>query len=64
MGMKDEEWVVLERKMRRLIKLCLDNSVLLNISKEKSITLWKKFGDLYQAKSLVNNIFLWKSCLP
>jgi hypothetical protein len=23
-------------------------------------TLWKKLGDLYQAKSLVNKNFLWK----
>jgi hypothetical protein len=30
--MKDEEWVVLERKVRILIRICLDNLVLLNVS--------------------------------
>jgi hypothetical protein len=57
-GMKDEEWVVLERKERSLIRLCLADSVLLNVSEEKTATtLWKKLGDLYQAKSLVNKLF-------
>jgi hypothetical protein len=57
-GMKDEEWVVLERKVRSLIRLCLVDLVLLNVSEEKTTTtLWKKLGDLYQAKSLVNKFF-------
>jgi hypothetical protein len=34
-GMIDEEWVVLERKERSLINICLDDLVLLNVYKEK-----------------------------
>jgi hypothetical protein len=41
--MKDEEWVVLERKARSLIRLYLVDSVLLNVSEENTVeTLWKK----------------------
>jgi len=36
---KDEEWVVLERKVRSLIKLYLVYFVLLNVSKEKTTTI-------------------------
>jgi hypothetical protein len=34
--MKDEEWVVLERNTRSLIRLYLVNEILLNISEEKA----------------------------
>jgi hypothetical protein len=48
-GMKYEEWVVLE------IRFYLYDLVLLNITKEKIVaTLMKKLGDLYQDKPLVN----------
>jgi hypothetical protein len=38
-GMKDEEWVVLERKVRSLIRLYLVDLVLLNVFEEKTTTL-------------------------
>jgi hypothetical protein len=42
-------------------QLCLSDSVLLNVSGEATTKeLWNKLGDLYQSKSLVNKIFLWK----
>jgi hypothetical protein len=60
-SMIDEEWKVLERKERSLISLCLADSILWKIPKEKTATtLWKKLGDLYQDKSLVNKYFLLK----
>ena len=63
--MKDEEWVVPERNARSLISLCLANSVLLNVSQDPTtISLWKKSGDLYQAKSLMNKLFIHKKCFP
>jgi hypothetical protein len=34
--------------MRSLIRICLDDSILLNVSEGKNATnLWKKIGDLY-----------------
>jgi hypothetical protein len=40
--------VVVERKMRSLIMICLDDSILLNVSEGKNaMNLWKKLGDLY-----------------
>ena len=43
------------------IKLCLSNSVLLNIYREHSVVkLWTMLGGLYQLKSLVNKLFLQK----
>jgi len=47
--MKDNEWVVLERKARSLIRLCLADSVLFNIFEETATSLWKKLGVLFQA---------------
>jgi hypothetical protein len=34
-GMKNEEWVVLKRKTRTPIRICLANFLLLNVSKKK-----------------------------
>lgn len=60
-GMKEEYWDLTDRKAKGLIRLYLTNSVLLNFHKEKTTTsLCKKLGDIYQAKSLVNNLFLRK----
>jgi hypothetical protein len=60
-GMIDEEWVVLERKARSLIRLYLGDLVLVNVYEEKIATsLWKKLGYLYHAKSLVNKKIMWK----
>lgn len=47
-GMKYEEWEVLERKEISLIRLCLVDLVLLNISEEPTTSsLSKKMGYLY-----------------
>jgi hypothetical protein len=60
-GMSKEYWEKLDRRERITIRLCLVDSMLLNVSGE-SITkeLWDKLGNLYQSKSLVNKLFLQK----
>jgi len=56
-----EDWDKLERRARSTIRLCLSDSVLLNVSGEDSVVkLWEKLGSLYQSKSLVNKLFLQK----
>jgi hypothetical protein len=53
------EWEKLKRRARSMIRLCLADSVLLNVSGEDSSKkLWDKLGSLYQLKSLVNKLFL------
>ena len=54
-GVSTEDWEKLDRKARSTIRLCLSDSVLLNVSREDSA---KKLGNLYQSKSLVNKLFL------
>ena len=40
---------------------CVSDSVLLNVSWEAiAKVLWEKLGTLYQSKSLVSKLFLWK----
>jgi len=57
----DEEWKKLDRKTKRKIRLCVLDSVLLNVSGEATVkALWEKLGTLYQSKSLVNKLFLHK----
>jgi hypothetical protein len=51
----------LDRRARSIIRLCLIDLVLLNVSGEYTTKeLWDKLGNLYQSKSLVNNLFLRK----
>eukprot|EP00253_Pinus_taeda_P001585 PITA_01585 len=58
----DEEWKKLDWKAKSTIRLCVSDSVLLNVSREATAkALWDKFGTLYQSKSLVNKLFLRKS---
>jgi hypothetical protein len=60
-GMLKENWEKLDRRERSTIRLCLEDSVLLNVSGEStSKELWDKLGNLYQSKSLVNKLFLRK----
>ena len=60
-GMKVEDWEKIDRTERSSIRLCLSDSVLLNVSNEKSTqVLWEKLGNFYQTKFLVNNFFLQK----
>jgi hypothetical protein len=60
-GMSKEDWDKLDRRARSTIRLCLADSVLLNVSGESTAKeLWDKLGNLYQSKSLVNKLFLRK----
>src|SRR5277367_1719010 len=60
-GVSDEEWKKLDQKTKSIIRLCVSDSVLLNVSGEATAKpLWDKLGTLYQSKSLVNNMFLRK----
>eukprot|EP00253_Pinus_taeda_P002521 PITA_02521 len=60
-GVTDEEWKKLDRKAKSTIRLCVSDSVLLNVSGEATAkALWDKLGTLYQSKSLVNKLFLRK----
>ena len=46
--MSSEDWDKLDRKVRITIRLCLSDSVLLNVSGEDSTKkLWEKLGNLY-----------------
>jgi hypothetical protein len=56
-----DDWKKLDRKAKSTIRLCLSDSVLLNVSEEATAKdLWDKLGKLYQSKSLVNKLFLRK----
>ena len=58
-AMSDEDWKKLDRKAKSTIRLCVSDSVLLNVSGEATVkNLWEKLGTLYQSKSLVNKLFL------
>eukprot|EP00253_Pinus_taeda_P002681 PITA_02681 len=58
-GVTDEEWKKLDQKAKSTIRLCVSDSVLLNVSGEATVKdLWDKLGNLYQSKSLVNKLFL------
>jgi hypothetical protein len=58
-GMSKEDWEKLDRRARSIIRLCLADSVLLNVSGESTAKeLWDKLGNLYQSKSMVNKLFL------
>jgi hypothetical protein len=58
-GMSKEDWEKLDRRARSTIRLCLVDSILLNVSGESiAKELWDKLGNLYQSKSLVNKLFL------
>ena len=54
-----DDWKNLDRKENSTIRLCLSDSVLLNVLEEyTTMDLWDK---LYQSKSLVNKLFLIKN---
>jgi hypothetical protein len=60
-GMSKEDWYKLDRRARSTIRLCLEDSMLLNVSGESTAKeIWDKLGNLYQSKSLVNKLFLRK----
>ena len=56
--MSVENWKKLDQKEKSIIRLCVSNSVLLNVSGEAmEKDLWDKLGTLYQSMSLVNKLF-------
>jgi hypothetical protein len=60
-GTSADDWKKMDRKAKSTIRLCLSDSVLLNVSEEATAKdLWEKLGKLYQSKSLVNKLFLRK----
>jgi hypothetical protein len=60
-GMSKEYWEKLDRRERSTIRICLENSALLNVLGESiAKELWDDLGNLYQSKSLENNLFLQK----
>jgi hypothetical protein len=60
-GMSKEDWEKLDRRARSTIRLCLTDSVLLNVSGESTAKeLWDKLENLYQSMSLVNKLFFRK----
>ena len=60
-GTSADDWKKTDRKAKSIIRLCLSNSILLNVSEEATTKdLWEKLGKLYQSKSLVNKLFLRK----
>ena len=55
------DWEIKDRKAKGLIRLYLTDAVLLNVLDEKiAYSLWEGLGAVYQAKSLVNKLFLRK----
>ena len=55
------QYDVIDRKAKGLIKLCLADSILINVHEEPIMKkLWKKLSEIYQEKSLLNKIFLRK----
>jgi len=62
--MSQANWYLKDRKAKGLIRLSLVDSILLNVHEEKTVNLlWKKLGDVYQAKSLVNKLFSKKEVI-
>ena len=59
-GTSDEDWMKLDKKSRSTIRLCLADSISLNVSEEDTLKKpWNKLGNLYQSKLMVNKLFLW-----
>ena len=55
------DWDVKDHKAKSIIRLYLTDAVLLNVLDEKTAySLWTQLGSVYQAKSLVNKLFLRK----
>jgi hypothetical protein len=60
-GTSADDWKKLDPKAKSTIRLCLSNSVLLNVSKEATTKdLWDNLGKFYQSKFLVNKLFMRK----
>ena len=56
-----KKYDVIDRKAISFIRLCLVDFILINVHEEPiGKRLWKKLSEIYQAKLLVNKIFLRK----
>lgn len=54
-----DEWHRLDKKAWGTVRLCLLDSILLNVAKEETAyKLWNQLGEIYQAKSMVNKLYL------
>lgn len=52
------QYDVMDHKTKGLIRLCLTDSVPINVHEENTTKkLWTKLGEMYQAKNLLNHIF-------
>jgi hypothetical protein len=61
MGMKDEEWEILDRKSLGMIRLILTASMAFNISNEKTMkSLMDALAKLYEKPSMSNKVFPMK----
>ena len=59
--MLDEDWDILDRKALGIIRLCLAQSVIFNITKAKKIEeLMETLAKLYEKLSTSNNVFHMK----
>jgi hypothetical protein len=59
--MSIDDWKNLDQKAKSTIRLCLPDSILLNVSREAlTKELWDELGNFYQSKSLVNKPLLRK----
>jgi hypothetical protein len=58
-SMTDEYWEDMDARALCTIRLCLEDEVLFNITREETKTiLWNRLEILYMTKSLTNKIFL------
>ena len=59
--MKDDEWVLLDRKALGIIRLTLSRNVAFNIAKEKTTAdLMKALSNMYEKPSASNKVYLMK----
>ena len=60
-SMLDEDWMKIDMESQSTSKLCLVDSILLNVLEEDTMKkLWDNLGNFYQSKSMVNKLFLQK----
>ena len=60
-AMSQADWDLKDQKAKGFIRLYLADLILLNVLDENTAnSLWTRLGSVYQAKSLVNKLFLRK----
>jgi len=59
--MEDDEWNVIDFRVKAMIILCLSDEVLYNVMNEKTTAgLWCRLESIYMTKSLSNKLFMKK----